>query len=198
MRNDVTAIIAMLLAGTLVEGGAMAQTAPPQQPDTVAPTQAPENQVLNPDQRVTGPQPLPVSTPTAAATAKKPDKWNVEAPRGLTTHTIPIAVSEGTWMNVDVSRDGRMIAFDLLGDIYTMPIAGGTPTRIAQGLSYEHQPRFSPDGRRIAFVSDRGGADNIWIMNLNGSDKRQLQGRHERHRRPPARHYYWQNRAIRF
>ena len=170
MRDDVTAILAMLLAAPL-----MAQAAPPQQPEKPAQTQAPENQVLNPDQRVTGPVPLttPAPAPSAVA-AKKPDKWNVEAPRGLTTHTVPIAVSEGTWMNVDVSRDGRTIAFDLLGDIYTMPIAGGTPRRIAEGLSYEHQPRFSPDGKRIAFVSDRGGGDNIWLMNVDGSDKRQL------------------------
>ncbi|HCO45183.1 MAG TPA: amidohydrolase, partial [Erythrobacter sp.] len=69
---------------------------------------------------------------------------------------------------------GRMLAFALLGDIYTMPIAGGTPTRIAEGLAWEVQPRFSPDGRRIAFTSDRGGGDNIWIMNADGSDKRQL------------------------
>ena len=104
----------------------------------------------------------------------KPEKWNVEAPPGMTTHKVPIAVDEGSWMNVDVAPDGRTIAFDLLGDIYTMPIEGGTPTRIAEGLAYEHQPRFSPDGKRIAFVSDRGGGDNIWLMNRDGSDKRQL------------------------
>ena len=86
----------------------------------------------------------------------------------MTTRQVPIDVDEGSWMNVDVSPDGRTIAFDLLGDIYTMPIAGGTPTRIAEGLAYEQQPRFSPDGRRIAFISDRGGGDNIWIMNADG------------------------------
>ncbi len=106
--------------------------------------------------------------------AKAEDKWDVNAPRGLTTREVPIAVDEGTWMNVDVAPDGRTIAFDLLGDIYTMPIGGGTPTRIATGLAYEHQPRFSPDGNRIAFTSDRGGGDNIWIMNRDGSDKRQV------------------------
>lgn len=104
----------------------------------------------------------------------KAAKWDVNAPTGLTTHTIPIKVDSGTWMNVDVSPDGKLIAFDLLGDIYTMPITGGTPTRIAEGLAYEHQPRFSPDGKRIAFTSDRGGGDNIWIMNTDGSDKQQL------------------------
>ncbi|WP_372587569.1 MULTISPECIES: amidohydrolase family protein [Sphingomonas] len=104
----------------------------------------------------------------------KPPKWDVNAPPGMTTRQVPIDVTEGSWMNVDVSPDGKTIAFDLLGDIYTMPITGGTPRRIAEGLAFEHQPRFSPDGKRIAFTSDRGGGDNIWIMNVDGSDKRQL------------------------
>ena len=108
------------------------------------------------------------------ADAKKEDKWDVNAPPGLATRKVQLSVDEGSWMNVDVAPDGRTIAFDLLGDIYTMPIDGGTPTRIAEGLAYEHQPRFSPDGRRIAFVSDRAGGDNIWLMNRDGSDKRQI------------------------
>ncbi|HEY0594705.1 amidohydrolase family protein, partial [Sphingopyxis sp.] len=111
---------------------------------------------------------------TAPAADAKPEKWDVNAPPGMTTHKVPIAVDEGSWMNVDVAPDGRTIAFDLLGDIYTMPIEGGTPTRIAAGLAYEHQPRFSPDGKRIAFVSDAGGGDNIWLMNRDGTDRRQL------------------------
>lgn len=101
-------------------------------------------------------------------------KWNVEAPRGLTLRKVKLDTDEGTWMNVDVSPDGSRIAFDMLGDIYVMPIGGGTPTRIAEGLSYEQQPRWSPDGTRIAFVSDRAGGDNIWIMNADGSAKKQL------------------------
>ncbi|WP_194952993.1 amidohydrolase family protein [Sphingopyxis solisilvae] len=104
----------------------------------------------------------------------KPEKWDVNAPPGMATRKVPIAVDEGSWMNVDVSPDGRTIAFDLLGDIYTMPIDGGTPTRIAEGLAFEHQPRFSPDGKRIAYVSDAGGGDNIWLMNRDGSGKVQL------------------------
>jgi Tol biopolymer transport system component len=77
-------------------------------------------------------------------------------------------------MNLDVSPDGRTIAFDLLGDIYTMPIGGGRATRIAAGMAYETQPRFSPDGRQIAFTSDRGGGENIWLMGVDGSNKKQL------------------------
>ncbi len=114
------------------------------------------------------------AAPALAQDAKDAPKWDVAAPPGMKLRVIPITVEEGTWMNLDVSPDGQTIAFDLLGDIYTLPITGGTPTRIAEGLPYETQPRFSPDGTRIAFTSDRGGGDNIWIMNRDGSDKRQL------------------------
>jgi imidazolonepropionase-like amidohydrolase/Tol biopolymer transport system component len=107
----------------------------------------------------------------AQAAQPAPTKWDVANPP-VPTREVRIDVSEGTWMNLDLSPDGRTIVFDLLGDIYTMPIAGGAARRIAEGLPYEMQPRFSPDGRLIAFTSDRGGGDNIWVMNADGSDKR--------------------------
>ncbi len=105
--------------------------------------------------------------------AEKP-KWDVNAPQGAVLKQAAIDTDEGTWMDVDVSPDGKTIAFTLLGDIYTMGIAGGTPTRISEGLAWEVHPRFSPDGRRIAFTSDRAGGDNIWIMNVDGGNKQQL------------------------
>lgn len=104
----------------------------------------------------------------------KAEKWDVNAPKGATIKQVPINTDEGSWIDVDVSPDGNSITFAVLGDVYTMPMAGGTPTRIAEGLAWEVQPRFSPDGKRIAFTSDRGGGDNIWIMNRDGSDKRQV------------------------
>jgi imidazolonepropionase-like amidohydrolase/Tol biopolymer transport system component len=113
---------------------------------------------------------------SSTALAQKKDeakKWDVAKPP-MKMRQVPINVSEGTWMNLDVSPDGRTIAFDLLGDIYTMPIAGGRATRISAGMPYETQPRFSPDGRQIAFTSDRGGGENIWLMNADGSNRRQL------------------------
>ena len=73
-------------------------------------------------------------------------------------------------MNVDVSPDGRRLVFDLLGDIYTMPIEGGQATRVLGGPAFEMQPRFSPDGTRIAFTSDRDGLWNIWTMKADGDE----------------------------
>ncbi|MGP1352151.1 MAG: amidohydrolase family protein [Parasphingopyxis sp.] len=116
---------------------------------------------------------LAVAAPIAAQDAEETAEWDVSNPP-LPTRPVTIDVTEGTWMNVDVSPDGGTIAFDLLGDIYTMPITGGTPTRIASGLAWEVQPRFSPDGSRIAFTSDRGGGDNIWVMDANGANMRQV------------------------
>lgn len=116
---------------------------------------------------------LAVAAPLAAQDAEETAEWDVSNPP-LPTRPVTIDVTEGTWMNVDVSPDGGTIAFDLLGDIYTMPITGGTPTRIASGLAWEVQPRFSPDGSRIAFTSDRGGGDNIWVMDANGGNMRQV------------------------
>jgi len=107
------------------------------------------------------------------AEAAADEGWDVAAPP-LPMRDIPIEVTEGTWMSLDVSPDGSTIAFDLLGDIYTMPISGGEATSISTGLPWEIQPRFSPDGSMIAFTSDRAGGDNIWIMDANGENRRQV------------------------
>jgi len=77
-------------------------------------------------------------------------------------------------MNLDVSADGKDIVFDLLGDIYTMPVTGGTAALLSGGVAWDVQPRFSPNGKYISYTSDKTGADNIWIMNRDGSNKRQV------------------------
>ncbi|HEX6308696.1 MAG TPA: amidohydrolase family protein [Longimicrobiales bacterium] len=82
--------------------------------------------------------------------------------------------TSGTWISLDVSPDGQTIVFDLLGDIYTMPIAGGRARRVTSGLAYDAQPRFSPDGKKIVFVSDRSGGDNVWTLSLDLRDTTQV------------------------
>ena len=93
--------------------------------------------------------------------------WDVSAPSySAEVQEIELSVTEGTWMNLDVSPDGQHIAFDLLGDIYQIPITGGEATPLLSGHAWEIQPQYSPDGRFLAFTSDRNGADNIWVMDL--------------------------------
>lgn len=111
---------------------------------------------------------------TGSLAAQEEDKdWDVNNPSGA-YHEKELTFTEGTWMNLDVSPDGQTIAFDLLGDIYTMPISGGEAKLLRGGLAWEVQPRFSPDGSQILFTSDAGGGDNIWVMQADGSAAEQL------------------------
>ncbi|MEO5892366.1 MAG: amidohydrolase, partial [Ferruginibacter sp.] len=112
-----------------------------------------------------------LSTLTLQAQDKK--KWDVNKPDGPFKE-VAFTVNEGTWMNLDVSPDGKEIVFDLLGDIYSIPISGGQAKILRQGLAFEVQPRFSPDGKKILFTSDAGGGDNIWVMDRDSSHARQI------------------------
>jgi Tol biopolymer transport system component len=90
------------------------------------------------------------------------------------TRNVRFTTSEGTWMSLDVSPDGRTIVFDLVGDIYTLPIGGGKATRITDGMAMDAQPRWSPDGRQIVFISDRDGSDDVWTIAADGKSPRQI------------------------
>ncbi len=72
-------------------------------------------------------------------------------------------------MSIDVSPDGKQIVFDLLGDLYVIPSTGGDAKRLTSGPAWDCQPRFSPNGKQIAFISDRNGSDNLWLINVDGS-----------------------------
>ncbi|PQJ09007.1 amidohydrolase [Flavipsychrobacter stenotrophus] len=108
-----------------------------------------------------------------AVQAQDKKKWDVNNPGGP-GKDVAFTVTEGTWMDLDVSPDGKEIAFDLLGDIYTLPIAGGQAKVLREGMAMEVQPRYSPDGKQMLFTSDAGGGDNIWVMNRDGSNAHQI------------------------
>jgi Tol biopolymer transport system component/imidazolonepropionase-like amidohydrolase len=110
-----------------------------------------------------------------AADKKKDDdaKWDVNAAHGP-TKSVAFSTDEGTWMDVDVSPDGKTLAFDLLGDLYLMPIEGGSARRLTSGPAFDVQPRFSPDGKEIAFTSDRAGGNNLWRIGVDGKNPTQV------------------------
>jgi imidazolonepropionase-like amidohydrolase/Tol biopolymer transport system component len=88
--------------------------------------------------------------------------------------TVRFTTDEGTWISLDVSPDGKTIVFDLLGDIYTIPMSGGKATRLTSGLAFDGQPRYSPDGKAIVFVSDRDGNENVWLYDVASTKLRKL------------------------
>ncbi len=83
-----------------------------------------------------------------------------------------------------VSPDGRLVAYTAqsidvpnnkrITQIYVTPVAGGAARQITLAGQDNERPRWSPDSRRIAFVSDRGGSSQIWLMDADGSNPRQI------------------------
>ena len=117
--------------------------------------------------------------PATAQTTEQNDSSAAEARRTnslplIATRTLDFTTDEGTWISLDLSPDGETIVFELLGDLYTLPVTGGDATRITTGQAYDMQPRYSPDGSMLVFVSDRDGSENIWVASADGGGARQL------------------------
>ena len=111
---------------------------------------------------------LACTLPAQAADKDGKDKWDVQKAHAK-GKTVRFSTDEGTWLDLDLSPDGRRIVFSMLGDIYELPVAGGQAKRLTSGPAWDIQPRFSPDGKEIAFTSDRGGGNNLWRMKADGS-----------------------------
>ena len=120
---------------------------------------------------------LALLAPWTAAAADKPadsrdePPWKVEDAHGP-TRPLAFTTDAATWIALDVHPDGSRIVLSILGDLYLLPVAGGEAKRITSGPGYDVQPRFSPDGKWIAFASDRGGLENLWICDLEGKQAR--------------------------
>ncbi len=115
-----------------------------------------------------------MQSPIAAAQPPRPGGPQRNPLPLRAARTAEFTATDGTWISLDVSPDGQTIVFDLLGDLYTMPITGGEASPLLTGMAYDVQPRFSPDGESVAFVSDRSGGDNLWTMRLDRTDTTQV------------------------
>lgn len=105
----------------------------------------------------------------AFAQQKKSDSDNGDLPLKA-DRTFSFDLDEGSWIALDVSPDGKTVVFDFLGDLYTMPITGGNATQITKGMQFDSQPRFSPDGKKIVFISDASGGEGVWTLDLESED----------------------------
>lgn len=101
--------------------------------------------------------------------------WDTTKARG-TTRDIAFSISEGTWMSASSTPDGQWIVFDLLAHVYRVPAAGGQAECLTQdsGVALNFHPRVSPDGKAIAFISDRKGQNNLWLMDVDGRNVREV------------------------
>ena len=90
------------------------------------------------------------------------------------TTPVNLTLSEGTNIAAALSPDGRTVAFDLLGRVWTVPKDGGAATVLTDELGDARQPVWTPDGNRIAFQSYRDGTWHVWSVGKDGSGLRQL------------------------
>ncbi|MGY8985965.1 MAG: amidohydrolase family protein [Sphingomonadales bacterium] len=116
-----------------------------------------------------------VNSPSFASYNEGAENWDVSKPRGE-TREISFTTDQGTWMSLDISPNGKWIVFDLLGHIYRLDIKGGQALSLTQssGIAMNNHPSISPDGTEIAFVSDRAGQENLWVMDADGTNPRQI------------------------
>jgi Tol biopolymer transport system component len=87
---------------------------------------------------------------------------------------IDVTVGEGTSMSVAVSPDHRLLAIDLQGSIWTLPVSGGDATRITDVFNDARQPAWSPDGKWITFFGYRDGGYDLWSVAPDGSHQHKL------------------------
>lgn len=101
------------------------------------------------------------------------ENWDVLNPP-FKLNSVNINTDETSWSSLSVSPDGQYMVFDMLGDLYKVSLKGGNATPLTQDFAWNIHPAISPDGSKIAFISDRGGISNVWVMDSNGENLRQV------------------------
>jgi len=139
-------LVALLLGGVLVLPGIVADAAPHH------------------------PTALQVQDPEPSGEAEPEREKDEDLPLEGARH-FSMSTDRGTWISLDVGPDGEQIVFDLMGDLYLIPFSGGEATRITSGMEFDSQPRFSPDGTEVVYVSDASGGENVWILDLQERDE---------------------------
>lgn len=98
----------------------------------------------------------------------------ISLPHQVAAREISVAITEGTNLAIALSPNGKEIVFDLQGVLFKMAAKGGKAKAITDALFDARQPSWSPDGRTIAFQSNRGGHFRIWLVDADGRNARQL------------------------
>src|SRR5690606_929736 len=76
-----------------------------------------------------------------------------------------------TQPSISMMADGKSFVFNILGHLFRIPSDGGVAKQLTFGPYYDSEPSVSPDGTRIAFISNRDGSDgNLYVMDVNGSN----------------------------
>jgi Tol biopolymer transport system component len=112
------------------------------------------------------------ATCVAVASTLLASRLAAQTPTAPPLERVAFTTTEGTWVSLDVTRDGRALVFELLGDIYRVPVDGGQAAALITGRAFQSQPRLSPDGAQLLFISDETGSDNVWIASADGSNAR--------------------------
>ena len=111
--------------------------------------------------------------PTDAEETSAHSEWDVLNPP-FDLKTVSIETDQTTWSSLDVTPDGKQFVFDMLGDIFIASTNGGNARALTQDFAWNIHPAVSPDGKEVAFISDRDGLSNVWLMDIDGSNLRQI------------------------